>query len=92
MEPNLLADPVITAIAQRMHKTTAQVALAWAVQRGTAFLTTSTKPQRLQESFDITTLPEDAMQEIREGITTNIRFNSVVHTGVPGFIPRAKAG
>jgi diketogulonate reductase-like aldo/keto reductase len=91
MEPNLLADPVITAIAQRMHKTPAQVALAWAVQRGTAFLTTSTKPQRLQESFDITTLPEDAMQEIRERITTNIRFNSVVHTGVPGFIPRAKA-
>jgi diketogulonate reductase-like aldo/keto reductase len=92
MEPNLLADPVITAIAQRMHKTPAQVALAWAVQRGTAFLTTSTKPQRLQESFDITTLPEDAMQEIRERISTNIRFNSVVHTGVPGFIPRAAAG
>jgi diketogulonate reductase-like aldo/keto reductase len=92
MEPNLLADPVITAIAQRMHKTPAQVALAWAVQRGTAFLTTSTKPQRLQESFDITTLPEDAMQEIRERITTNVRFNSVVHTGVPGFIPRAAAG
>jgi diketogulonate reductase-like aldo/keto reductase len=92
MEPNLLADPVITAIAQRMHKTPAQVALAWAVQRGTAFLTTSTKPQRLQESFDLATLPEDAMQEIRERITTNIRFNSVVHTGVPGFIPRAKAG
>jgi diketogulonate reductase-like aldo/keto reductase len=92
MEPNLLADPVITAIAQRMHRTPAQVALAWAVQRGTAFLTTSTKPQRLQESFDITTLPEDAMQEIRERISTNIRFNSVVHTGVPGFIPRAAAG
>jgi diketogulonate reductase-like aldo/keto reductase len=92
MEPNLLADPVITAIAQRMHKTPAQVALAWAVQRGTAFLTTSTKPQRLQESFDITTLPEDAMQEIRERITTNVRFNTVVHTGVPGFIPRAATG
>jgi diketogulonate reductase-like aldo/keto reductase len=92
MEPNLLADPVITAIAQRMHKTPAQVALAWAVQRGTAFLTTSTKPQRLQESFDITTLPQDAMQEIRDRIATNVRFNSVVHTGVPGFIPRAAAG
>jgi diketogulonate reductase-like aldo/keto reductase len=89
MEPNLLTDPVITAIAQRVHKTPAQVALAWAVQRGTAFLTTSTKPQRIQESFDISTLPEDAMREIRDRITTNIRFNSVVETGVPGFIPRA---
>ncbi len=90
MEPNLLADPVITAIARRVHKTPAQVALAWAVQRGTAFLTTSTKPQRIQESFDISTLPEDAMDEIRQRITTNIRFNTVVHTGVPGFIPRAQ--
>ncbi len=29
------------------------------------------------------------MQEMRDGIKTNIRFNTVVHTGVPGFIPRA---
>jgi diketogulonate reductase-like aldo/keto reductase len=91
MEPSVVGDPVIAAIAKRLHKTPAQVALAWAVQRGTAFLTTSTKPQRLQENFDISTLPEDAMQEIRDRITTNVRFNSVVHTGVPGFIPRVKA-
>jgi diketogulonate reductase-like aldo/keto reductase len=91
MEPNLLADPVITAIAQRVHKTPAQVALAWAIQRGTAFLTTSTKPWRIQENFDISPLPEDAMQEIRDRITTHVRFNSVVKTGVPGFIPRVAA-
>ena len=68
MDPKVLDDPVITAIAQRVHKTPAQVALAWAVQRGTAFLTTSTKPRRIQENFDISTLPEDAMREIRDGI------------------------
>lgn len=89
MKPSVLEDPVITAIAQRVRKTPAQVALAWAVQRGTTFLTTSTKPQRIRESFDLSTLPEDAMQEIRDRITTNIRFNAVVETGVPGFIPRA---
>lgn len=89
MEPRLLDDPVITAIARRVHKTPAQVALAWAVQRGTAFLTTSTKPARIQENFDISAIPEDAMREIRD-VTTNVRFNSVVETGVPGFIARAK--
>ena len=89
LEPKIIDDPVITAIAQRVHKTPAQVVLAWAVQRGTAFLTTSTKPQRIQESFDISTLPEDAMQEIRDRITRSVRFNAVVETGVPGFIPRA---
>ena len=89
MKPNVLADPVITAIAERLHKTPAQIALAWAVQRGTAFLTTSTNPRRIQENFDISALPKDAMREMRDEITTNIRFNTVVETGVPGFIPRA---
>jgi diketogulonate reductase-like aldo/keto reductase len=90
MDPKVLDDPVITAIAQRVHKTPAQVALAWAVQRGTAFLTTSTKPSRIQENFEISTLPPDDVREMRDGIKTNIRFNSVVGTGVPGFIPRAR--
>ena len=88
MEPRITDDPVIKAIAQRIGKTPAQVALAWAVQRGTALLTTSTSPAHIRENFDISVLPEDAMQEMQEGITTNIRLNAVVETGLPGFIPR----
>ena len=88
LEPRVLDDPVIKDIAMRLNKTPAQVTLAWAVQRGTAFLTTSTTPSRIQENFDISTLPEDAMRDIRDRITTSARFNTVVHTGVPGFIPR----
>jgi len=87
LEPSVLADPVITGIARRIGKTPAQVALAWAVQRGTAALTTSTKPDRIRENFDIAALPDDAMEEMRTGIATNVRFNQVVGTGVPGFIP-----
>ena len=90
MEPKLLDDPVITSIAQRFKKTPAQVLLAWAVQRGTAFLTTSTSPARIQENFELSTLPEDAIQEIRDKVATRIRFNAVVETGVPGFIPRGR--
>jgi diketogulonate reductase-like aldo/keto reductase len=88
-EPNLLADPVITTVANRIGKTPAQVALAWAIQRGTALLTTSKTPARIQENFEVSALPEDAMREISE-IKTRIRLNSVVQTGVPGFIPRGK--
>jgi diketogulonate reductase-like aldo/keto reductase len=90
MEPRLLDDPVIAAIARRLGKTPAQVVLAWAVQRGTALLTTSVTPSRIRENFELSTLPEDAMQEIRDGVATKIRFNSVVETGVPGFIPRSR--
>ena len=90
-EPNLLADPVITAIANRVGKTPAQVALAWAIQRGTAVLTTSKTPSRIAENFDVSAIPEDAVLEISEGIKTRIRrFKTVVEAGVPGFIARGK--
>jgi len=90
MEPNVLEDTVITGIAKRIQKTPAQVALAWSVQRGVAFLTTSATPSHIQENIDISTLPHRAMREIQEEITTRVRFNSVVETGVPGFIPQKK--
>jgi diketogulonate reductase-like aldo/keto reductase len=89
MEPRITDDPVIKAIAQRVGKMPAQVALAWAVQRGTAFLTTSTNPAHIQENFDISALPDDAMHEMQHLITTSIRLNAVVETGVPGFVPRS---
>jgi len=90
MEPKIVDDPIITTIAKSLGKKPAQVALAWAVQRGTAFLTTSTNPHHIRDNFEITALPEDALREIRDRITTSTRFNSVVATGVPGFIPRPK--
>jgi diketogulonate reductase-like aldo/keto reductase len=87
-KPNVLEDPVVTAIARRVNKTPAQVLLAWAIQRGTALLTTSKTPSRIKENFDVSTLPEEAVREISEGISLRVRFNTVVETGVPGFIPR----
>src|SRR5476651_2201906 len=57
MEPRLLEDPVVTAIARRVNKTPAQVLLAWAIQRGTALLTTSKTPARIQENFDVSAIP-----------------------------------
>ena len=88
MEPRLLEDPVITAIARRVNKTAAQVLLAWAIQRGTALLTTSKTPGRIKENFEVSAIPEDAVREITEGIKSRVRFNGVVETGIPGFIPR----
>jgi diketogulonate reductase-like aldo/keto reductase len=91
-EPNLLEDPVMTAIAKRVNKTPAQVVLAWAIQRGTALLTTSKTPSRIKENFEVSTLPQGEVREISEGITTRVRFNALVETGVPGFISRTKGG
>jgi aldehyde reductase len=88
IKPGVLEDPVIIAIAQQVNKTPAQVLLAWAVQRGTAVLTTPKTPDRAQENFNISVLPADAMAEI-DAIQTRQRFNLVTGTGIPGFIAKA---
>jgi alcohol dehydrogenase (NADP+) len=89
IRPGPLEDPVVLAVAQRVGKTPAQVLLAWAVQRGTALLTTPKTTAHAHENFDISPLPQDAFDEIN-GIQTRERYNSVVKTGSPGFIPRGR--
>src|SRR4051794_31784764 len=89
MRPGPLEDPVILAVAAQVGKTAAQVLLAWAVQRGTALLTTPRTAERARENFDISPLPEDAFNQINR-IQTRQRFNEVVKTGSPGFIPQGK--
>jgi hypothetical protein len=71
----LIADPAATML------------LAWAVQRGTAVLTTTKTAARAPENFNISALPEDALEAISQ-IQTRHRLNSVVSTGIPGFIPQ----
>jgi alcohol dehydrogenase (NADP+) len=87
MRPGPLDDPVISAIAARVGKTPAQVLLAWAVQRGTAVLTTPRTAARARENFDISALPQNALDEINR-IQIRQRLNPVVKTGIPGFIPK----
>jgi alcohol dehydrogenase (NADP+) len=89
MKPGLLEDPVVSAVAARVGKTPAQVLLAWAVQRGTALLTTPKSAARARENFDISALPEDAFNEINR-IQTRQRLNPVVKTGIPGFIAQGR--
>jgi diketogulonate reductase-like aldo/keto reductase len=86
LEPRLLDDPLVVSIAQQFGKTPAQVLLAWGIQRGSAVLTASVTPARISENFDVTALPESAIQEITERLDTRYRFNSVVDGGEPGFV------
>jgi alcohol dehydrogenase (NADP+) len=81
---------VISAIAARFGKTPAQVLLAWAIQRGTAVLTTPRSAARAKENFDISRLPEEALDEINR-IEIRQWLHQVVSTGVPGFILQSKS-
>src|SRR5262249_45014224 len=87
MKPGPLEDPAVLAIARQTFQTPAQVLLAWGIQRGTAVLTTAKTLERARENYNISEIPEAAVDEISR-IQTRSRLNSVVKTGVPGFIAR----
>jgi alcohol dehydrogenase (NADP+) len=89
IRPGPLEDLVVLSIAARLARSPAQVLLAWAVQRGTAMLTTPKSADRARENFDIAPLPQDAFEAI-DRIETRQRYNTVVETGAPGFIPRGR--
>ena len=87
MRPGPLEDPTVLAIAKQTSLTPAQVLLAWGIQRGTAVLTTTKNLERAKENYNVSEIPEAAVEEINR-IETRTRLNSVIHTGVPGFIAR----
>ena len=51
-EPNLLQNETISAIAEKHGKSSAQVLIAWAAQRGTSVIPKSVNPERLKQNLD----------------------------------------
>ena len=81
---------VVNDLAVKYSKTSAQIVLRWAVQRGTAIIPKTTKVERLQENiglFDFNLSNED-MKSI-SGLNKNKRFNDpgVFCEGMGTFFP-----
>ena len=65
--PELLTNPVLTALAERYNKTVQQVALRYLIQRGIIAIPKSTHTERMKQNldvFDFALTPED-MESIR---------------------------
>jgi len=75
----LFVHPVITGIAAKHGKTTAQVLLRWATQRGLAIIPKSNSPRRLLENLNSLdfNLDEAEIKAI-SGLDQGIRFNEPV--------------
>ncbi|XP_039625320.1 aldo-keto reductase family 1 member D1-like isoform X2 [Polypterus senegalus] len=73
--PPLLEDPLLTSIAKKYDKTTAQVALRFNIQRGVVVIPKSFNPDRIKENFQVFdfSLSDEEMNAI-EGLNKNIRY------------------
>lgn len=75
-EESVLAQKGVLDAARRHAKTPAQVGLRWGVQRGTAIVPKSSRPERLAENlalFDFELSPEEMLAI--SGLNRNRRFN-----------------
>jgi len=75
-EESVLEETVVKAAAEREGKTPAQVVLRWAIQRGTAIVPKTSRPERLIQNlsifdFDLTAVEMEAISALNR----NRRFN-----------------
>jgi len=68
IKSDILKNPVITTIAEKVGKTPAQVALRWGLQMGHSVLPKSTNEARIKENFDIFdwSIPDDLFCKFSE--------------------------
>lgn len=64
----VLGNPALTAVAEKLLKTPAQVALRWGLQMGHSVLPKTTKEARLKENMDIFdwSIPEEHLAKLAE--------------------------
>lgn len=86
--PTLFEHDTINQIAKAHGKTTAQILLRWATQRGLAVIPKSSSQSRLEQNLDVTSfdLSEDEINQI-SSLDKNLRFNAPLNVCLNTNIP-----
>nr|6KBL_A Chain A, Aldo-keto reductase [Oryza sativa Indica Group] len=68
MNGNVLKEPIIISIAEKLGKTPAQVALRWNIQMGHSVLPKSVSEERIKQNLDVYdwSIPEDLLAKFSE--------------------------
>lgn len=68
IKTEVLKNPILLTVAEKLGKTPAQVALRWGLQMGHSVLPKSTKEERIKENFDVFdwSIPEDLLAKFSE--------------------------
>ncbi|KAK7287396.1 hypothetical protein RIF29_00669 [Crotalaria pallida] len=86
-ESNILKNPVLHEVAEKLGKTPAQISLRWGLQMGHSILPKSTNVKRIKENFDLFdwSLPENLLAKFSE-----IKQERIVNG--EGFVSKTSAG
>jgi len=63
--------PLVKNIAKELNITPAQVYISWHLQRGTIVLPKSVTPSRIEENFEVVTLPQKSFDELEKAATSH---------------------
>ncbi|XP_057863063.2 NADPH-dependent aldo-keto reductase, chloroplastic [Cryptomeria japonica] len=65
---NVLEQPVVKQVAEKLGKTPAQVVLRWGIQRGCSVLPKSTSEERIKSNLDVFdwSIPQDLMDQFQQ--------------------------
>ena len=68
MKGDVLKNPILLSVAEKLGKTPAQVALRWGLQMGHSVLPKSTNEARIKENLDVFgwSIPEDLFSKFSE--------------------------
>lgn len=82
---DIFTHPILSAIGEKYHKSAAQVALRWNIQRGVVVIPKSTHPERIRENMDVWdfTLTEEDMMNISK---LDLNKSEIVNHYDPHFV------
>lgn len=68
LKSDVLKNPVLNTVAEKLGKSPAQVALRWGLQKGHSVLPKSINEDRIKENFDVFewSIPEDLFAKFNE--------------------------
>ncbi|KAI7995848.1 hypothetical protein LOK49_LG11G00818 [Camellia lanceoleosa] len=83
---DILKNPILNMVAEKLSKSPAQVALCWALEMGHSVLPKGTNETRLKENFDVFdwSIPEDLFAKFSEIEQASSHFSS--HKTLKSFL------
>nr|XP_011466525.1 PREDICTED: aldo-keto reductase family 4 member C9-like isoform X2 [Fragaria vesca subsp. vesca] len=82
IKSDVLENPILNMVAEKLGKTAAQVSLRWGLQKGHSVLPKSTNEARIKQNFDVFgwSIPEDLFTKLSQiGQARLVRGTSFVH-------------